>query len=180
MKLLGKEKTMTTHKLFFITGASGSGKTTTIKKLEEIDLPDIKYCYFDSIGVPSPEEMIKEFGSGENWQKAKTQEWVQKIQDTMLSKADVVFDGQMRPIFIEEACKACNLASYEVILFDCNDDERKKRLIGRGHADLANEQMMNWARHLRDESSNLGYEILDNSSMTLDESVQALREIIGK
>jgi hypothetical protein len=37
--------------------------------------PIINCLYFDSIGVPSPEQMIAEFGSGENWQRAKTFDW---------------------------------------------------------------------------------------------------------
>lgn len=39
-------------KLFFITGASGVGKTTTIKNIQK-DNKDIAFFYFDSLGVPS-------------------------------------------------------------------------------------------------------------------------------
>lgn len=31
---------------------------------------DVAFCYFDSVGVPTKEEMEKQYGSGENWQKA--------------------------------------------------------------------------------------------------------------
>jgi dephospho-CoA kinase len=171
---------MEAHKLFLVTGASGSGKTTAVKRFAELEPDGLEFCYFDSIGVPSNEEMIQEFGSGENWRKVNTQAWIQKIQSEYLSNIDVIFDGQMRPSFIEEVCKAGNLRSYEVILFDCDNATRTKRLIERNHAELANQQMMNWAKYLRNECKEFGYKIIDNSKMTVDEGVQALREIVGK
>jgi uridine kinase len=67
-------------KLVILTGASASGKTTISKKIAAQAAPIIDCLYFDSIGVPSPEQMIAEFGSGENWQRAKTFEWIKRIQ----------------------------------------------------------------------------------------------------
>jgi hypothetical protein len=58
--------------LIFITGASGAGKTATVKALEAERPTDIIFCYFDTIGVPPREQMVKDFGSGETWQRQKT------------------------------------------------------------------------------------------------------------
>lgn len=44
----------------FITGASGAGKTHLAKALaQELDPEFVHIAYFDRIGVPSVEEMIK-------------------------------------------------------------------------------------------------------------------------
>lgn len=43
---------MKTKNIFFIIGASGSGKTTTVNAIERMQLPDFTILYFDSIGVP--------------------------------------------------------------------------------------------------------------------------------
>jgi dephospho-CoA kinase len=154
------------NKIYFVIGASGSGKTTILKDLENENNENYLYCYFDSVGVPSNEEMIHKFGSGENWQKEITKYWVKKIKKEYLNTKSVILDGQIRPSFIEEACSENNINNYEVILFDCSDEIRKKRLIERGHSELVTEQMMNWAKYLREESISKEYKIINNSNMT--------------
>ena len=168
------------NKLFFLIGASGAGKTTALKFLEKKKLPNLEFCYFDSIGVPSAEEMAKKFGSPEEWQRAKTIEWAKKIKKDYLQRKNAILDGQTRPIFIEEACKKSNVELYEIILFDCDDNARKKRLIARGHPELANESMMNWAKHLREESALRGCKIIDTSELSLNQSVSKLFAFIKK
>ena len=71
----GKEKT-----IYFITGASGVGKTTLVVQLKKKyrSMP-WTFLHFDSIGVPSVSEMEKEFGSPSNWQEAKAYEWIDKL-----------------------------------------------------------------------------------------------------
>lgn len=142
---------MKTNNIFFIIGASGSGKTTTVKAIERMQLPDFTILYFDSIGVPSLEEMIKYYGGPEEWQKIKTAEWIGQIREKFLSSTNILFDGQTRPTFIEKGCISENIASYKVILLDCSDEERKRRLLVRSQKELADENMMNWARYLRKE-----------------------------
>ncbi len=165
------------NRIFFVIGASGAGKTTAVKNIEKTNSNDFEYCYFDSVGVPSHEEMIQKFGSGENWQKTNTHLWVKKMKE---SNKSAVLDGQTRPSFIEEACKENDIVSYEVILFDCSDEVRKQRLVDRGHPELANEQMMNWAKYLRDESIARGYEIIDTSHLTQEESSKKLLDLLQK
>ena len=166
-------------KIYFIIGASGAGKTTAVKRIEETNPNDFQYCYFDSIGVPKEEEMIEKFGSGENWQKINTQNWIKKMKESLTTKP-AILDGQTRPSFIEEACKQNDIVSFEVILFDCTDEVRKQRLISRGHSDLANDKMMNWAKYLREESLTRNYKIIDNTNLTEEESKQALLKIFNE
>ena len=159
------------NKTFFVIGASGSGKTTVIKALDKAGLPNFKTVYFDSIGVPSLEEMNVKYNGPEEWQRIKTAEWVKIIKETFILDTNVILDGQTRPIFIEEACIENDIIAYEVILFDCSDEERTKRLVSRGHPELANEQMMNWARYLRQESQKRAYQIIDNTDLTFEETL---------
>ena len=163
------------HKIYFIIGASGSGKTTTLKQFEKV-LP--KHCiliHFDSIGVPPFEEMEKEYGSIEEWQRIKTIDWVKKISEENLSSSNVIFDAQIRPSFIKEACDLYGV-SYEILLFDCSDTERKKRLISRSHPELADENMMNWAAFLRKECQKHCHKIINNSHINTDQTLQLFSE----
>ncbi|MBP9841615.1 MAG: AAA family ATPase [Simkaniaceae bacterium] len=162
------------NKLVFVIGASGAGKTTAVRFLEKEMKKAFTMLYFDSIGVPSPEEM----GDPETWQKEKTFEWVQQLRDKYLPNGHVLFDAQTRPTFIEEACLKNKIFSYKVILIDCSDEERSLRLIGRGHAALANPTMIQWARYLRDESKKRGYDILDNSLLDVETTALVLKTLI--
>ncbi len=114
------------------------------------------------------------YGGPEEWQKVKTIEWVQVIKKNFLPYTHVLFDGQTRPSFIEKACHKNVIKEFEVILFDCSDEERKRRLVARGQADLADENMMNWARYLRKECQDRGYLIIDNTRMQIEEMVSQL------
>lgn len=159
------------HKIYFIIGASGSGKTTTLKRFEK-KLPD--HClllHFDSIGVPYFKEMEKEYGSIEEWQRIQTIAWVKKLSENNLTFSNVIFDAQIRPSFIQEAC-ALYEVKYKVILFDCADATRKQRLISRGHPELADENMMNWAAFLRKECQKHHHHILDNTHLNPEQTFE--------
>lgn len=161
-------------KIFFLIGASGSGKTTATKELERRGLASFKILYFDSIGVPPIEKMEAKYGGPEEWQKTKTIEWVRIIKRDFLPNTHILFDGQTRPLFIEKACHENGIKEFEIILFDCSDDERKRRLVARGQENLADENMMNWARYLRKECQDRGYLIIDNTPMQIEETVSKL------
>lgn len=166
--------------LYFLIGASGAGKTTAAKMLEKKEISNLSFFYFDSIGVPSQDEMVKKYGSGEEWQRAKTIEWTQKIKKERLSTKNAILDAQTRPAFIEDACKKNNISAYKIILFDCSNKIRKQRLINRGHTDLANKRMMNWAKYLREECISRKCVVIDTSNLTIDESVSSLLAILKK
>lgn len=167
------------NKIYFLIGVSGSGKTTAAKELEKTR-NDIKFCYFDSIGVPSNEEMIREYGSLENWQKEKTIEWVKKIKENYLQNDSVLLDAQTRPEFIHIACEQNNVENYQVILFDCSDAVRSQRLISRGQPELANENMKNWAKLLRDQCKEYNYNIVDTSDILLSDMASTLDKNLVK
>ncbi len=162
--------------LFFIIGASGSGKTTVVKEIEKMMLTDFKTIYFDSIGVPNMDEMNDKYGGPEQWQRVKTVEWIEIIKQKFLTNVNVIFDGQTRPSFVEEGCTSMELTNYSVILLDCSDDERRKRLFNRGQKELADANMMNWANYLRNECEQRGYLILDNTKFTEQQTVDKVME----
>jgi dephospho-CoA kinase len=161
-------------KLFFLIGSSGSGKTTAAELFRSMETPGIIMCASDSVGVPSKEEMIKEFGSQSEWQRNNTLKWVKKIKDEYLEKYNVLFDTQSRPSFIQEACKESNVQDYSIILIDCSDEERTRRLIERNSPHLVNFQMMDWARYLRENCIGENCQIIDNTNLSKEETVEKL------
>jgi dephospho-CoA kinase len=118
--------------------------------------------------------MNRTWGSGEEWQRAMTNQWVEKMRGE-LATADIILDGQTRPSFIIEACRRHNVDRYEIILLDCSDDIRKARLNERGHADLASEQMVDWARYLREETQKAGGRTVNNDDLSIQETAAALK-----
>jgi dephospho-CoA kinase len=167
------------HKIVFVTGASGSGKTTLLQDLEQRHMFHAQFCYFDSIGVPSTEAMEEEYGSGEEWQRQTTIQWVKDIKSTYLTDVDVILDGQMRLGFILEACKRYDIENFDIILLDCSDSERMRRLVDRGQPELANKTMMSWATFLRNEVQHTNKAVvLDTTNKSLKDSTQSLLELI--
>lgn len=164
------------NQLFILTGASGSGKTTLVNCLKNSgDSASLLFFHFDSIGVPSLEEMQIQFGSVEGWQRAKTKEWIEKIKNEFLPRSHVLLEGQMRIAFIQEALAEAKVLRYQIILVDCNDDIRKERLVqNRQQPDLANNQMMSWAEFLRNEARTAGVRILDTSHSSEQESAASI------
>lgn len=161
--------------LVILTGASGSGKTTIAREFSRRHSNVAEVCFFDSIGVPTPDDMLAQFGSGEEWQRVKTMDWLGEI-GARLSAGPILFEGQMRLSFIHEAAKAAKIANYTVILVDCDDLTRRDRLtMDRRQAELASEEMMNWARYLRREACDRGDKILDTSKITVREAVEVVR-----
>jgi adenylate kinase family enzyme len=166
------------HRLTFLIGASGAGKSAVSEKIAAANLPHLIVCHFDRIGIPSERDMIREHGSGEGWQRAKTLEWARVISAQHLSRNDVILDAQVRPSFIEEACGISGISRMAIILLDCSDDVRRARLIERAQPELANEQMTNWARYLRAEMQVRRLPIIDTSKVTIAEVAKQVMQLV--
>jgi shikimate kinase len=166
--------------LVILIGASGSGKTTIARAVEDRFAEYVDVFFFDRIGVPSLGQMIAEHGSGEGWQRAKTLEWMAKLAQVTKTGRKVLFEGQTRLSFLADAATAAGSLAYLPILVDCDDDTRSRRLtIDRGQPELANEEMMNWARYLRHEAKDSGCEVLNTSLLSLDEAVSYVMTRLG-
>lgn len=155
-----------------LIGASGSGKTTIARGLAQRHGNDVEVFHFDAIGVPSVEQMVAAHGSGEQWQRAKTLEWMARLAPLVRSGRGLLFEGQTRLAFLAEGAQAAGGLGYLPILVDCDDETRSRRLaLERQQPELANETMMNWARELRRDARRSGAQILDTSALSLDQCV---------
>jgi dephospho-CoA kinase len=165
--------------MYFVIGASGSGKTSAVRELERANQAELKTFFFDSVGVPSEQERIKGWGSGDGWQRAMTIEWAKRMR-CELANSDVLLDGQTRPSFIAEACEINDVRSYKMILIHCSDDVRRARLLQRDQPELANDQMMEWARYLIRETTKAGGEIINNDNLSIAGTAAALVAIVDR
>jgi broad-specificity NMP kinase len=112
-----------------MTGASGAGKTFLAQRLEkELEQQCIYVAYFDSIGVPSVDEMIEKYGSCERWQEAMTHKWV----CTLALKKDkpiVLLERQFNPQFIIDACKKNSINNLVLFVVHVEKNIREERLV---------------------------------------------------
>ncbi|WP_413991243.1 AAA family ATPase [Labrys okinawensis] len=160
-----------------LTGASGSGKTTIARAIAARHGAAAKVFFFDSIGIPPVEEMVQQYGSGEAWQRAKTIDWMLRLAGEAKATPRLLFEGQTRFSFLEDGAAAVGGIAYAPILVDCDDDTRSKRLeTERKQSELANKDMMMWARYLRNEALIHSYPILDTSTLSLRDSVEWVME----
>jgi len=120
--------------------------------------------------------MAKEYGTSEEWQRVKTIQWGHRLKEAEGEK--IILDAQTRPTFIEEACREVGISDYKIVLFDCSDEVRRERLTRRGQPELASDAMMHWAKFLREKCTGGGCIVIDNSTLSLEESVSALLEVI--
>jgi len=169
--------------LVVLTGASGGGKTTLARAVENLHSDECAVFCFDSIGVPSP-EMMQSFGPeyqpGGAWQRAMTFQWIERIAENLRSGESVLFEGQVRIAFIREALAESGLSRARIILVDCDDATRRARLChDRGQPELATADMMNWSRYLRDEAIQFRCPILDTGKLPLSDCVALLEQSLN-
>lgn len=159
-------------RLMILTGASGSGKTAIAEAIR-IGRPDLaEVLHFDSIGVPSVEAR-RAWDPVGGWQRAMTLDWMKRIAAMRDRVRPVLFEGQMRLAFIREGLLAADIAEALIILVDCDDATRARRLVtSRGQPELANPEMMNWAAYLRREAKEGGYDVLDTTHLALETCVE--------
>jgi hypothetical protein len=162
-----------------VTGASGVGKTTLVRALEARQLAGVGCYYFDSIGVPTSEEMVARFGSPHAWQQAMTREWIHRLASNPNGVRVAVLDGQVRPSFIRDALTA-EAAVGSIILVDCGHAVREQRLRqARGQPELASPDMAAWAEYLRGQADALALPVLDTSAVSVAGATDALAKLIG-
>lgn len=159
----------------FVIGASGVGKTSAIKYLAATGEFLGVTRFFDSIGVPSPEEMIREFGSGSAWQERATHDWVRRIAEEPTSI--VVLEGQTRPSFVRAAVATHGPPAYEIVLLDCQLRVREERLTrSREQPELASPDMDRWAAYLRGQADALRLPIIDTTELSVKAVAGRIRE----
>lgn len=165
-------------KILFFTGCSGAGKTKLVEMLwNNLNQHDLVTLHFDSIAIPTIEDMINLYRSAENWQRITTQIWVDKMLAEYSNKKLILFEGQVDLLFIETAFSKHNFSNYQIILVHCSNKERHKRLINkRNQIELVNDQMDNWANYLYNQAQEKNAYILDTTNKSLQELVILCKE----
>lgn len=123
--------------LYFIGGASGSGKTAILPYLKELLGDKFNVYDFDEIGVPE--------NADKKWRQESTEKWLQKI---LSENNDACLVGQ---IVLGEilSCPSCpRIGKINFCLLDVNDFERIQRLKKRNTYG-ADQNMLNWSAWLR-------------------------------
>lgn len=124
--------------IYFIIGASGSGKTVSLEPLKNL-LPEFTLYDFDDIGVPD--------NADKKWRQEATEEWIKKLSSGSRLN-DICLLGQMVPAEIVSSPSATNLDEIHIILLDCSDEVRVQRLRKRNTYGI-NQNTLNWAAWLR-------------------------------
>ena len=124
-------------KLYFIGGASGSGKTAVMPHLKELLGDGIAVYDFDDIGVPE--------GADKKWRQESTEKWLQKL---LSDGKDACLLGQIVLGEILSCPSAKQIDKINFCLLDVSDFERIKRLKKR-NTYSADQNMLNWSAWLR-------------------------------
>ena len=169
--------------IFFITGASGVGKTTLVSNLKKKyqEQSNWIFLHFDSIGVPIPEEMKHSYGSGENWQKEMTFKWIKRMINKYKDKKVIIFEGQVNLKFILEGFSKNNFHNYDIILMDCDENTMIRRLADDiNKPELINQDMKNWLAYLRKQAIVLHVKIIDTSIISQSQTVEHFEKILAQ
>jgi hypothetical protein len=140
--------------ILFVIGASGSGKAAAVRVLEARARSGMRCYHFDSIGVPPPEIMERDYGTGDGWQAAATAQWIERLATNPDGAEIAVLNGQTRPSFIRPVLGSAGVRHARIVLLDCDSRVRAARLAGpRGQPQLATPQIDAWAVYLRREAA---------------------------
>ena len=137
---------------------------------------------FDTIGVPSLEVMAS-YGTGHQpggaWQRFETLRWIGRIAPILAEGKAVLFEGQMRIAFVQEALVLQGISHARIILLECDDKTRKTRLTDdRQQPELSSEVMNGWSRYLHGQAIEAGCDIIDTSSVPIAESVARIVSLL--
>ncbi len=159
-----------------VTGASGAGKTTLVRRLADVRLPGVGCYEFDTIGIPTNEEIRARFGDGAAFQRWALGEWMGRLTRNADKVQVAVLDAQVRLHAARDAFVEYGIGIGCIVLLDCDDAERNARLRGpRGQPELATAQMDTWAAYLRGQADALEVSVVDTTAATPEASLVALR-----
>jgi len=164
-----------------VTGASGAGKTATVQALDSRAIPGVRCFYFDSIGVPTVEEMEREYGGGDAWQASATAEWLGRLSTLPADVRVAVLDGQTRPSFVLAHASRALPRAVHVTLLDCAHDVRRDRLRGpRQQPELATDRMDHWAAYLRGQADALHLPVIETTALSVTEAADELETAVRR
>lgn len=153
------------------------GKTTIVKTIQaNTTNQGLAFFYSNAQGVPSIDEMLEQACSLKRYQELLTYRHVKNITDNYSEFSTVIFEGQARFSFIEDACNIYDVRQYSIVLVDCAWKDMRLRLCNeRKQPELANFNMLSWARFLRKQALEKNIPIIDTSKATLFEAVDIVQ-----
>lgn len=165
-----------TPAVLVVMGASGAGKTTLVGGIAELNLPGVVCHHFDTIGVPSEEEIVARFGNGWAYQDWGLDQWLTRFVRNEDGVRLAVLDAQVRPSAVRDAFVRHRITRGRMVFVDCAPAERNARLRGpRNQPELANAQMDGWAAYLRGQADALGVPVINTTGETPESALPALR-----
>lgn len=123
--------------IYFVAGASGSGKSTILPNLNALLGTSYNVFDFDDIGVPK--------NADKKWRQEATEQWIKKLLEE--DKKSVLL-GQMVLGEILASPSAFQLGKVHFCLLDVSDKERINRLKKRNTHGIG-QHSLNWAAWLR-------------------------------
>ncbi len=109
--------------IFFITGTSGTGKSTLVDYLKK-DLAFAEVHDFDEGGVPE--------GADEKWRKERTNEWLKKAKSYQQKNKSTVICGVSVPDEVENSPEYNKSLNVHYGIIHISENEIKRRLEARG------------------------------------------------
>ena len=177
---------MIMNKIYFISGVSGVGKTSTLQKLKELlstntfDIRD-----FDERGVPD--------GGGQVWHDNETRYWLNVAISNAKAGKSTIISGFTNPEQFKKIHNSEKDISAQIILLDVSPDVLRKRLYGRhvtpesrqeieraGGVSLDEfvEQCASFAPKLRLIFEQNGFPIIDTNNKTSEIIAQEIIKIL--
>ena len=123
---------MNQHKIYFISGVSGVGKTSTLEQLKRLlpaNIFDVRD--FDERGVPD--------GGGLAWHDSETRYWLDVGASNALNGKSTVISGFTNPEQFKKIHNPESDIPAQIILLDISPEILKTRLYGR-HATAESKQ----------------------------------------
>lgn len=145
--------------IFFITGTSGSGKSTVIELLKA-QLPATHFSVhdFDEVGVPVDADAL--------WRQKTTDYWLQQAAYHAQQNKVTIIGGVTVPCEVLSSAYKPNVPIHFGFI-KINDQTLEKRLKDRIWSDKLIEGNRNWSRYLEQEvEKQKNHFILDVSHMT--------------
>ena len=170
--------------IYFISGASGVGKTSVIKHLKGILPENYEVHDFDETGVPDNADSV--------WRKQRSNEWIKEGIEKLFNKQGFVVCGVSHPEEIESFKKIFTSTNIEMILLTAKDSVIRERLMKRnrdkktkedleraaGKIDKFIEDSINFSYVLKDLCEKYNYSIIDTTFISPEEVSNKLKELI--
>lgn len=162
--------------VLIITGASGVGKTSTLKTLSK-NLPahlEIVFFHIDDIINPNWDEI----DDTQKWQEETTLALMEQVVKTAKEEnTHVIFEGSVAIKYYIQGLKKQHFSDYKILLFDCSQEIMKQRLINRGQPELYQQDMINWLNHLKKDATARDIKIINTDNATFEEiGIKVIKE----